>query len=127
MNKLFAGFFFGLLGGSLISRTHVNRADSTLQKTDLGAGLAGFHGDGVFLHADDLANDTANGGDLIANLQRIAHGGFFLLLLLRGADNQEVEDQSKYNDHTDGKQKTCGHLEYLVGQLVLLSFVRQNL
>ena len=83
---------------------HVNAADRTLENADLGAVASGLDHAGLVLDANDLADDTANGGNLVANRERIAHFILLALLLFLGADHEEVhkyENEDKGQEHTE--------------------------
>ena len=80
----------------------VDLADRALEQTDLGAVVAGFDQNGFVSDADDLADDAANGGDLVANREAVTHFVNFLFLLLLGADHEEIEEHADQNDHDNG-------------------------
>ena len=70
----------------------VDTADRSFENADLGALVGGLDDAGFFLDADDLADDTADGGDLVTHLKVVSHGsGLFFLLLLR-ANAKEVKN-----------------------------------
>lgn len=75
----------------------VIRHDRPLGQLHADAVHAGLDDDVVALDVDDLTDDAADGRDLVAFLQRIAKVLFFLLFLLLGADDHEVE----HRDHND--------------------------
>ena len=85
-------FVLAFLSVNSVFRLNVNAADSALKDADLGAVAAGNDNAGLFLDADDLADDTADGGDLVTHLKVVSHGsGLFFLLLLR-ANAKEVKN-----------------------------------
>lgn len=87
---------------SAILCLYVNALDSALENTYLGAVATGFDHCGLFLDADDLADDTTDSGDLISNLQGVAHIiGRLLLLFLRSV-HKEVEYSHHNDEHNDG-------------------------
>ena len=97
-------FLYACLLGRSLSGFHVqlfDGLDRSTAETDLGAVAAGLQNEGVLLDGDHAANDTADGGDLIADLQRIAHLGLFLLLLLLGPVNEQPHEQHHDQDHDE--------------------------
>ena len=76
---------------------YVYACNCALEDVDLGAIVCTLDDTGLFFDADDLADDTADGGDLIAHGQVVAHGSLLSLLLLLGTDHKEIE----YNEYTD--------------------------
>ena len=84
MQELFIfGVGFGGRGCIFFRGADIDGTDRGFEEADFGTGLAGFDGDSIFLHADDLTDDPADGGDFISDLESIAHsGGFFFLFLL---------------------------------------------
>ena len=85
---------------SAILGFYVNALDSAFEDPDLGAVASGLDHAGLFLDADDLADDSANRGDLVADLKSVAHISGFLFLLLLGSVHKEVED-SDHGDYHD--------------------------
>ena len=89
-----SGGFLGLNLGRRGDRPFLDLQTNTI--------LAGLEGDGVLRDLNDLAGNTADGGDFIAKAQRVAHLlGLFLFLILR-TDNKKIEDgkhQDKHDDH----------------------------
>ena len=81
---------------------HVNTADRTLEDADLGALVGGLDYAGLFLDADDFTDDAADGSNLIANRQVVAHFVLFLLLLFLGANHKEIH----CNQHQNDRQET---------------------
>ena len=68
-----------LAGVQLLHRRNCGTAEA-----DLGAVAAGLDNEGVVLVGDsaDDANDTADGGDLVTDLNGVAHGSILLVLTL---------------------------------------------
>ena len=93
-----------LLGGFLLGG--VVAGDSELRELNADAVGAGLDDDRVILHGHDVADDAADGRDVVADLQRIAHGLCFLLPLVFRADHEEVEDRDQ-RDHHDDKRKVA--------------------
>ena len=77
---------------------NVYASDRRLENADLGACAAGLDYTGLFLDADDLSDDTADGGYLVANLKVVAHVCNLLILLFLLARAEE-EDSDQCNDH----------------------------
>ena len=77
----------------------VNLADRALEQADLGAVMAGLDDNSFFSDADDLADDAADGGDLITYTQLISHVLKLFLLLVFGTNKEEVEYYDKNNEH----------------------------
>ena len=72
------GFTFccGCLGGSCGRIVHVqlfHRANGGLGEADLDAVTAGLQDEGIVLDGDHAADDAADGGHLIPDLQAVAH------------------------------------------------------
>ena len=82
-----------------VFRFYVNAADSGFENADLGLVVCGFDHAGLFLDADDLTDDTADGGDLIANGQIVAHIVCLALLLFLRTNAEKVEYNEHSNDH----------------------------
>ena len=74
---------------------YVNAADGGFENADLCALVRGLNYAGLFFNADDLADNTANGGDLIANCQVVAHIVLLFFLLSLGADHYKVHNDQK--------------------------------
>ena len=74
---------------------NVDVANGALENADLGTVAAGFENQSFILYADDLADDTADGSDLIADDQIVAHGVDFLFLFLLRSEHQEIENGKK--------------------------------
>ena len=87
-----------LLGRSLSALA----GNSPLGKLDTDAVSASLDHDGVLLHGADGTGDTADGGDLIADRQRIAHVLSFLLALVLGTDHEEVQHGEHKHQHDNG-------------------------
>ena len=85
---------------------NVNAADSGLENADLGAVAAGFDNAGLFLDAYDLADDTADRGDLVTDLKIVAHSCSFLFLLSLTASAEE-KDRNKCHDHDNCHDQTA--------------------
>ena len=81
---------------------NVNAADSALKNADLSAIAAGLDNAGLVLDADDLADDAADSGDLVANLEAVSHVSNLFLLLLLGTNAEEIENDYDNNEHTNG-------------------------
>ena len=97
-----AFLYFILLLVDRVLSLYVNAADSALEDTDLGAVAAGLDNAGLVFDAYDLADNTADGGDLVANLEIVSHiSNLFFLLLLR-ADSEEIENNYYNNEHSNG-------------------------
>ena len=86
---------------------NVDVANGALENADLGTVAAGFENQSFILYADDLADNAADGRDLVAHLQSISHGSSFLFLLFLGTDHQEVEYCEHDNEHDDGHQSAA--------------------
>ena len=54
--------------------------------------MAGFDHAGFFLDAHDLADDAADGGDLVTNREIVSHGVVFFFLLFLGTDPEGLEN-----------------------------------
>ena len=93
-----------LLGGFLLGG--IVAGDSELRELHTDAVGASLDDDRVILHGHDVADDAADGRDVVADLQRIAHGLCFLLPLVFRADHEEVEDRDQ-RDHHDDKRKVA--------------------
>ena len=77
---------------------YINAANCALQQTNTGVVTAGLDDHGFFLDANHLADDTADGGDFVANHQIVTHiVGFLLLLLLRTDDEKIEHDRNNCN------------------------------
>ena len=87
---------------------YVNAADCRFQKTDAGAVTCGFQHKGLFLDADNLADDSADGGDFISNLEIVAHFVYLFFLLFLGTNARKVKDCDDHNDHTDCQPDIAG-------------------
>ena len=74
-----------------VFRFDVYRADSGLQETDFRRVPRRLDDHGLILDGDHFSDDSANGGDLIPNLQIVPHGGSFLLLFLLRFVEEEIE------------------------------------
>lgn len=64
--------------------------------------LAGLHDDVILLNVDDDAAEAANGGNVVAHLQGVAHFLRLLLLLVLRTDHQEIhqgEHSHQHNQH----------------------------
>ena len=81
---------------------NVNAADRALENADLCAVAAGLDHAGLFLDADDLTDDTANGCDLVANLKIVSHCRDLLFLLLLRTDPEEIEGYENDSQHNEG-------------------------
>ena len=81
-----------LVGRSLVHVQLFDRRDRRLGEADLHAVSAGLQNKGVVLDGDNAANNTADGGDLIADLQTAAHSGILLFLLLLGSAKKTKKD-----------------------------------
>ena len=80
----------------------VNLADRALEQADLGAVMAGLDDNSFFSDADDLADDAADGGDLVTYRKAVTHFIDFFFLLLLGADHKEIENSYECYHHDDG-------------------------
>src|SRR5699024_11074314 len=122
MDLLFA---VGSLGGSCGRIVHVqlfHRADGGLGEADLDAVTAGLQTAGVVLDGDQAADDAADGGHLIPDLQAVAHCCVLLLLLFLGTVDHEVQQ-----DHHQGKGKkqadhafSASHFQILLSKLFIV-------
>ena len=74
--------------------------DSGLQEYHLA--LAGDDGNAVILDVADLTDDTADGNDLVADLDGVAHILGFLIALLLRSEDEEVENGNHTHDEDDG-------------------------
>ena len=84
-----------------ILNVNVNVTNGALENADLGAVAAGLKHEGLVLDADDLSDNTADGGDLIANHKAVTHRSNFLFLLLLRSDHEEVEKNEHRCDHSE--------------------------
>ena len=117
-----------LLLGGVVHVQLLDRADGVLGEADLHTVSTGLQNKGIVLDCNNTANDTANGGDLIADLQAAAHCGILLLLLLLGTIDHEVQQnqhQSQCEEQADvafgsGSQKLHGAKSPLKIQISLL-------
>ena len=90
---------------------YVNAADSALEEADLRTVAACLDNAGLFLDADDLADDTADCCNLVTNLEVVTHvcDLLVLLLLLSGADYHEDDHNAYDKEHGEhGKQLLSG-------------------
>jgi hypothetical protein len=102
--KIYAvkGVFITFLSISRIFCLDVNTADRTLENADLCRVAAGLDNAGLFLDADDLADDTANRGDLVANLKIVSHVSNLLILFFLLTEAEEHYDsQDHYHSERD--------------------------
>lgn len=65
--------------------------------------FGGLDDDRLIFERDDLADDTADGRDLVTDLHVIAHFLRFLLLLSLRTNHQEVERNDGEYEQTDGQ------------------------
>ena len=86
----------------------VNLADRALEQANLGAVVAGLDQNGFISDADDLTDDAADGGDLIAYGKVVAHVVDLFFLLLLGTDHKEIEEQTKAYQHHDSDDQRAG-------------------
>ena len=103
IRRCFLYYLTFLLVCSVLS-LNVYAADSALENADLGAIAAGLDNAGLVLDANDLADDTADIGDLVANRKVVSHIGNLFLLLLLGTDAYEVENDYYRYEHTNGEK-----------------------
>ena len=73
-------------------------------EADAGSVSGGFENEGIVLDVDDSADDTADGGNLIADGKAVSHCSGFLLLLSRGTDHEEVHDNEEQREDQKGKK-----------------------
>ena len=95
--------FLLLLGSSSLSAL---AGHGPLGKLDADAISAGLDHDGVLLNSADGAGDTADGGNLITNGQRVTHILGFLLALVLGTDHEEVQ----HGEHQHQHENSAHHL-----------------
>src|SRR5699024_6528781 len=100
----------------------LHRADGGLGEADLDAVAAGLEDKGVVLDGDDAADDAADGGHLITDLEAVAHRCVLFLLLLLGTVDHEVKQ-----DHHQGKGKkqadhafSASHFQILLSKLFIV-------
>ena len=100
--------FLLLLQGSVdrVLSLNVNAADGSLKNTDLGAVAAGLDNAGLFLDTYDLADDTADRGNLVTNLKVVTHNCDFLFLLSLTASAEEEYCNKRY-DHDNSHDQTA--------------------
>ena len=86
---------------------NVNTADRALEDADLCAVTAGLDNAGLFLDADDLTDDAADGCDLITNVEIVTHIGdlLILLFLLAGGNDHENDHNADDKDHGEKRKK----------------------
>ena len=76
-----------------VLRFYVDVANCTLQDTDLGAILRALKHQRFLGDANDLTDNATDSGDLITDLQAIAHLLLLALLLLLRTNDKEIEEQ----------------------------------
>ena len=83
---------------------NVDSCNCAFENTHGGSFSAGFYNAGLLFDAYDLADDSADRGDLITYNEVVAHAlSLFFLLFLR-ADHEEIENEEENCHHTDGDQ-----------------------
>ena len=80
---------------------NVNTENRALEDTESGSFSARFDNAGFFLDADDLTDDSADGGNFIANLKVVSHLCGFLFLLLLRSDHCEIHQNCHSNEDND--------------------------
>ena len=104
---VFSGFgFFGRFNGGFNGSVvlAVDALNSRAFETDTGSVSGGFENEGIVLDVDDSADDTADGGNLIADGKAVSHCSGFLLLLSLGTDHEEVHDNEEQREDQKGKK-----------------------
>jgi hypothetical protein len=86
----------------------VDALNSRAFETDTGSVSGGFENEGIVLDVDDSADDTADGGNFIADSKAVSHSGSFLFLLSLGTDHEEVHDDEEKREDQKGKPATAG-------------------
>ena len=81
----------------------VDALDCGAFETDTGSVSGGFENKGVVLYVDNSADDTADGGNFIADSKAVSHSGCFLFLLSLGTDHEEVHDNEEKREDQEGK------------------------
>ena len=93
--------------GSFLFRCVVG-GNGKLRKLDADAVSSRFDDDGIVLDGDDVADDAADGRDVVADLQGITHLlGFFFALVFR-ADHKEVEHRDQNDEHENHGRAAAG-------------------
>jgi len=100
--------FLLLLQGSVdrVLSLNVNAADGALKNAYLRAVAAGLDNAGLFLDTYDLADDTADRGNLVTNLKVVTHNCDFLFLLSLTATGEEEYCNNCYEHYNGHKQTT---------------------
>ena len=106
---------FNLVDGILC--LNVNTAYRALENADLRTVAACLDNAGLFLDADDLTDDTAYSGDLVANVEVVAHISdlLILLFLLAGGDDHENDHNADDKDHGEQGKNICTRLARCAG------------
>ena len=94
----YVAFLFLSLGGAGILYTHIDGANGAFEQTDAGVVARGLDHHGFFLDADDLADDAADGRDLISYLEVVTHIVGFLLAFFLRADHQKIQCNEHHSD-----------------------------
>ena len=81
----------------------VDALDCGAFETDTGSVSGGFENEGIVLYVDDSADDTADGGNFIADSKAVSHSCCFLFLLSLGTDHEEVHDDEEEREDQKGK------------------------
>ena len=86
--------------------------DSPSLKPDAVALVAGLKNDGIVLECNDPADNAADGGNAVTDLQSTAHILQLLVLLLLRTDHEKIHDEnyeSKRQDQRDqAPDSICG-------------------
>ena len=82
----------------------VDALDGGAFETDAGSVPGRFENEGIVLDVDDSADDTADGGNLIADGEAVSHSGRFLFLLSLRADHEDIHDDQKNGEKQKGQQ-----------------------